>query len=77
MSGTSMATPHVAGACALLKAVNPSLTGAQIKEALLATTDPEEAVRLHAVVTAAAGKLTDAEERWLALQEELAAFDRG
>jgi ATP-binding cassette subfamily F protein 3 len=49
----------------------------QASATLLATTDPEEAVRLHAVVTAAAGKLTDAEERWLALQEELAAFDRG
>ncbi|MBX3034063.1 MAG: S8 family serine peptidase [Bdellovibrionaceae bacterium] len=37
MSGTSMATPLVAGAVALLKAQDPTLTGAQIR-ALLQTT---------------------------------------
>jgi len=40
-------------------------------EALLATTDPAEAVRLHAAVTAAGEKLAAAEERWLELQERL------
>ncbi len=49
----------------------------QASATLLATTDPEEAVRLHAAMTAAAEKLSAAEERWLALQDELAAFDRG
>jgi len=39
-SGTSMATPHVSGACALLKAANPSLTFAAIKDALLSQVDP-------------------------------------
>ena len=34
-SGTSMATPHVTGACALYKSINPSATAAQIKEAIL------------------------------------------
>jgi ATP-binding cassette subfamily F protein 3 len=45
----------------------------QANAALLATSDADEAVRLHAAVTAAAEKLAAAEERWLVLQEELAA----
>ncbi|SNT50428.1 PA domain-containing protein [Actinacidiphila glaucinigra] len=34
MSGTSMATPHVAGAAALLAAAHPELTGGQLKDLL-------------------------------------------
>lgn len=34
-SGTSMATPHVTGACALYKSIYPSATAAQIKDAIL------------------------------------------
>jgi subtilisin family serine protease len=34
-----MATPHVAGAAALLLNYRPSLTAAQVKAALLSTTD--------------------------------------
>ncbi|WP_349427174.1 S8 family serine peptidase [Microbacterium sp. LWS13-1.2] len=37
MSGTSMATPHVAGAAAILLGANPELTTAQLKAALAST----------------------------------------
>jgi len=37
ISGTSQATPHVAGAAALLKQLNPSLTPEQIKSALISS----------------------------------------
>jgi subtilisin family serine protease len=40
MSGTSMATPHVAGAAALLAHVHPDWTGQQLKDALVSTTKP-------------------------------------
>ncbi len=39
-SGTSSAAPHVTGACALMKVVNPDLTYTQIKQIILRSVDP-------------------------------------
>jgi subtilisin family serine protease len=44
MSGTSMATPHVAGAAALVVAADPGVSAAQVKRALLSTVDPVAAL---------------------------------
>lgn len=52
-SGTSMATPHVAGAAVLLAQARPSWTAAQLKEALIATADP----RGHSVFAGGSGWL--------------------
>ncbi|MEU3784706.1 S8 family peptidase [Streptomyces sp900129855] len=43
LSGTSMATPHVAGAAALLKQEHPDWTGARLKAALVAAARPSGA----------------------------------
>ena len=43
LSGTSMATPHVAGAAALLASNNPSASGASIKNLLLSNVDQSPA----------------------------------
>jgi subtilisin family serine protease len=39
-NGTSMATPHVAGACALMKSYKPAMTHMQMRELILSTVNP-------------------------------------
>lgn len=46
-SGTSMATPEVAGLCALLLSANPNLTNEQIKQILMETAVPVAGLDKH------------------------------
>jgi hypothetical protein len=54
LSGTSMATPHVAGAAALAKAEFPSASAVGLKALLLGTVDPKSSL---ATTTSSGGRL--------------------
>jgi subtilisin family serine protease len=48
-NGTSMAAPHVAGACALIWAHNPGATYLQVRNSILSSTDPLPTLAGHTV----------------------------
>lgn len=54
LSGTSMATPHVAGAAALIKSLNMNLSNLEIKNIIMDSADP---VDLLSDVTVSGGRL--------------------
>lgn len=58
MNGTSMAAPHVSGTIALMKSRMPALTAAELKQRLLAATDP---IASLAGLTVTGGRLDAAE----------------
>ena len=68
MSGTSMASPHVAGAAALVAAAHPTWSTTRRRQALLSTTEPVAALAGLAVT----GGLLDAEAAlaWQPVGEE-------
>jgi subtilisin family serine protease len=47
LSGTSMATPHVAGSAAILSQVHPDWTGQQLKATLMASARPNPAIGIY------------------------------
>ena len=50
-SGTSMATPHVAGAYALVLSANPNWNVSQVKDALMKAVDPESGLKEKCVTS--------------------------
>lgn len=86
MSGTSMATPHVAGVVGLMKSVNPSLTPAAARAILRNTAQPAGSsneygygiVDAHAAVLAASGGTPQPDrETRTTVQTDKTVYQRG
>ena len=77
-SGTSMATPHVAGACALVWSINPVLGNSEVKDILLQSVDKtlptrcvsEGRLNLHRAVL-------QTQEPWVAVEPESGTIGPG
>jgi subtilisin family serine protease len=52
LSGTSMSSPHLAGAAALLRALNPSLTPSEVKSAIVSTARTQDVFKSSATAPA-------------------------
>src|SRR5262249_62418838 len=55
LEGTSMATPHVAGAAALAWSISPGATYQQVRDAMFETVDPNQALRVDGPTPVATG----------------------
>ena len=62
LQGTSMATPHVTGAAALLAAYEPSATTMQLKQALLSSVDPNAAFDVNGLRPVSTGGRLNADK---------------
>jgi subtilisin family serine protease len=56
-SGTSLAAPYVSGQAALLKAMYPTATNAQIRDRIIATADPVDTLNLQQCAGPCSGKI--------------------